>query len=137
MRQEDLIEINEDVSRALMNDELAAFDDFAFDEVIEAAVRSHAGDPEDMWEMLTYAAYDPKRVLRALKDHHDADSEIDPMLLMETFMETYDYRYSNNARFAIGTIVGFNHMRLIRTRGKRYWQTGTGHTEPIKRPLRK
>ena len=89
-------------------------------------VRSHDGDPEGVWETLTYTAYDPKRVLRALKDHQDADSEIDPMALMETFMETYDYRYANNARFAIGNIVGHKHMRLIRTRGKSYWRAGLG-----------
>jgi len=105
-----------------MDAELAAFEAAAFDEVIEATVRSHAGDPEEVWEKLTYAAYDAKRVLRALKDHHDADSQIDPMLLMETFMHHYDYRYANHARFAIGTIVGFNHMRIIGTKGKGYWQ---------------
>ena len=122
MRQEDLIQVHEDVYRTLMDEELAAFEAAAFDEVIEAAVRSHAGDPEDMWEMLTYAAYDPKKVLRALRDHHDADSEIDPMSLMETFMHAYCYPYANQARFAIGTIVGFKHMRIIGTKGKGYWQ---------------
>lgn len=122
MRQEDLIAVDEELSRSFMDEEYAASDDAVFDEVIDAAVRSHEGDPEDMWEMLTYTAYDAKRVLRALWHHHDADSQIDPMLLMETFMHHYDYRYANHARFAIGTIVGFNHMRIIGTKGKGYWQ---------------
>lgn len=108
------------------DDGLAAFEDEAFDATVDAMVRAYAGDPEGVWEKLTYTAYDPKRVLRALRNHHDADSGIDPMLLMETFMHEYDYRYANNARFAIGTIVGHKHMRLVRTRGKSYWQAGLG-----------
>ena len=126
MRQEDLIEIDDNLRRALLAEELVAIDDDAFDETIDGAVRSHAGDPEGTWEMLTYDAYDPKKVLRALRDHHDADAEIDPIALMETFMEVYDYRYAHYARFTIGNIIGHKHMVLIRTRGKRYWQIGMG-----------
>lgn len=126
MRQEDLISISPELHRALMDEELAALDEDAFGEVVDAAVRSHASDPEGTWEELTYAAYDPMTVLRALRDHHDADSQIDPLALMETFMETYDYRYANHARFVIGNVVGHKHMRSLRTQGKRYWQTGLG-----------
>ena len=126
MRQEDLISIDEELGHALMDEELAAFDEDVFDEVVDAAVRSHASDPEGLWEKLTYEAYDPKRVLCALRDHHDADGQIDPLALMETFMETYDYRYANHARFVIGNVVGHKHMRSLRTQGKRYWQTGLG-----------
>jgi len=124
--EKDGLSHDEESYRAFMDAELAAFEDEAFDETVDATVRAHEGDPEDIWEMLTYAAYDPKRVLRALRDHHGADSEIDPMLLMETFMHAYSYRYANHARFAIGTIVGFGHMRLICTRGRSYWKAGLG-----------
>jgi hypothetical protein len=117
--------------RAFMDAELAANENDAFDDTVDAMVRAYEGDPEGLWEKLTYGSYDPKKVLRALKDHHNADSEIDPMLLMETFMETYDYPYANYARFAIGTIVGFNHVRLIRTRGKSYWQEKLGDCDRI------
>ncbi len=118
--------LDEEAYRAFMDAELSANDDEIFEDAVDAMVRVYAGDPEGLWDKLTYAAYDPKRVLSSLKNHHIADSEIDPMALMETFMECYDYRYANYARFAIGNIVGFKHMRLICTRGRSYWQAGLG-----------
>ena len=120
-QQEDLIEIDESIYRDMMQKEWESLEPIAFEEVVDAMVCSKPRDPDAVWEELTYCAYDPKRVLRALVKHPRADSQIDPVLLMETFMETYDYAYANHARFAIGCIVGHKHMRGIRTRGNRYW----------------
>jgi len=127
MRQEDLISVDEWLSNALMAEELSVLADDAFDETINATVRSHEGDAESIWEELTEGAYDPRRVLCALRDHHDADHQIDPLALMETFMESYDYGYAHHARFVIGNIVGHRHMSSIQTRGRGYWQRVLGN----------
>lgn len=119
MRQEDLIEVEPAVRELVMKREWDSLKDFAFEETVDAVVRSN--DAEAAWRILTENGADPSRALRAIKAHPCGDPEIDPIALMETFMEARDGWYAHNVRFAIGCIVGHKHMQNVRTRGTRYW----------------
>ena len=93
----------------------------AFHETVDAMVVRFSGDSEGLWRNLT-ENYDPQQILRLLRDHHDADiTGTDPMLLMETFMETYDYAFAYYAKCAIGNVIGYEYMQGVAVRGKSYW----------------
>jgi hypothetical protein len=112
-------------ARAELDRELAAD---AFRETLEAAAMD--GDSGELWNhFVNENGHDPVKLLGALKNCRYGDpSSIDPLKLMESFMETYDYRLAVHAKCAIGNILGYERMRCIRVRGKSFCQD-YGHAE--------